>query len=90
MNFQIDEDFQIGGFVPSKTSLKSIILTWYLLISFGHAQYAAGTVGRKTEDDTGTFTGISTSPVGPRTDNIAETKGNASQSLALDIQILIC
>ena len=27
--------------------MKSIILTWYLLISFGHAQHA----GRKVEDD---------------------------------------
>ena len=48
MNFQIDEDSPIGGFVPSKTSVKSILLTWYLLISFGHAQ----SVGRKIEDDT--------------------------------------
>ena len=43
----VDEDVQNDGFLPSKTSVKSIILTWYLLISFGHAQHA----GRKIEDD---------------------------------------
>ena len=44
----VDEDVQNCVFLPSKAPVKSILLTWYLLISFGHAQHS----GRKIEDDT--------------------------------------
>ena len=55
MNFEVDQDHvedntPFGGLVPSrKTPVKSILLTWYLLISFGNAQHSGGKVEDATE-----------------------------------------
>ena len=55
MKFQ-SEKKTFGGFVTTEASMKSFILTWYLLIIYGHAQCDGRQIDDDTENPTSTAT----------------------------------
>ena len=90
MDFQFNEDLksnsQYGGFIPYKISVKGIILTWYLLISFGHGHY----VGPKMEDETNASTTNATVDlIDLRTDH-GDVKRPQTISFSRGINLLNC